>query len=202
MMSFIITVVVLGLIVFFVVSQYNALVTKRNAFKNAFAQIDVQLQRRFDLIPNLVETVKGYMKHEQETLQQVIEARNMAQSALKDARASAGDASPDAIRMKKLGASEGMLEGALSRLMVVVEAYPDLKASQNMMQLTEELSTTENKVAFARQSYNDSVMSYNNKRETFPTNIMANMFGFQEATLLTIPEEKQEQVRAAPTVTF
>src|SRR5690606_34858030 len=143
------------------IGVYNGLITARNAFKNAFAQIDVQLQRRFDLIPNLVETAKGYMAHERQTLEAVIAARGAAISGLNAAKANPGD--PAA--MAELGASQGMLNGALGRLLAVVEAYPDLKASQNMMQLTEELTSTENKVAFARQAYNDTAMAYNNKRE-------------------------------------
>ena len=179
----------------FAIGQYNGLVALRNRFKNAFSQIDVQLKRRYDLIPNLVETAKGYIKHERETLEAVIQARNLAQSA--GARAAANPGDPQA--MKDLGGAEAGLGGALSRLMVVAEAYPDLKANQNMMQLTEELTSTENKVAFARQAYNDSVMSYNTKREVFPTNIIAGVFQFQAAELFQIdnPEEK-----VAPKVSF
>lgn len=176
---------------------YNGLVTARNAFKNAFAQIDVQLQRRFDLIPNLVETAKGYMAHERGTLEAVIAARGAAISGLNAAKANPGD--PGA--MAELAASQGMLNGALGRLLAVVEAYPDLKASQNMMQLTEELTSTENKVAFARQAYNDAVMGYNNKREVFPSNIVAGVFNFAPAALLDIPADKAE-VREAPKVQF
>ena len=177
---------------------YNGLVTARNAFRNAFAQIDVQLQRRFDLIPNLVETAKGYLEHERGTLEAVTSARNAAQAGLAAAKASPGD--PGA--MAELTRSQGMLDGALSRLLVTVEAYPDLKASQNMMQLTEELTSTENKVAFARQAFNDMVMAYNNKREVFPSSIVAGMFNFAPAALLEIPAEQQAQVRAAPKVEF
>ncbi|TDK22759.1 LemA family protein [Luteimonas aestuarii] len=176
---------------------YNGLVTARNAFKNAFAQIDVQLQRRFDLIPNLVETAKGYMAHERGTLDAVVAARGAAISGLNAAKANPGD--PGA--MAELAASQGMLNGALGRLLAVVEAYPDLKASQNMMQLTEELTSTENKVAFARQAYNDAVMGYNNKREVFPSNIVAGVFNFAPAALLDIPADKAE-VREAPKVQF
>ncbi|MGY1458919.1 MULTISPECIES: LemA family protein [unclassified Luteimonas] len=179
------------------VGIYNGLVTARNAFKNAFAQIDVQLQRRFDLIPNLVETAKGYLKHERETLEAVIAARSAAMSGLSAAKASPGD--PAA--MAELGQSQGMLNSALGRLMMVAEAYPDLKANQNMMQLTEELTSTENRVAFARQAYNDSVMAYNIKREVFPSNILAGMFNFDAAALLEIPADKAE-VREAPKVQF
>ena len=179
----------------YAVGQYNGLVTLKNRFKNAFAQIDVQLKRRYDLIPNLVETAKGYIKHERETLEAVTQARNLAQSAGGRAAANPGD--PQA--MKDLAGAEAGLTGALGRLMVVAEAYPDLKANQNMMQLTEELTSTENKVAFARQAYNDSVMTYNTTRETFPTSILAGIFQFAPAELFQIdnPAEKQ-----APKVSF
>ena len=177
---------------------YNGLVTARNAFKTAFAQIDVQLQRRFDLIPNLVETAKGYMSHERETLEAVIAARSAAQSGLAAAKANPGD--PAA--MAQLAAAQGQLNAGLGRLLAVAEAYPDLKANQNMMQLTEELTSTENKVAFARQAFNDAVMAYNNKREVFPNSIFAGMFNFAPATLLEIPADKQAEVRAAPKVQF
>ena len=180
------------------VGVYNGLVTARNAFRNAFAQIDVQLQRRFDLIPNLVETAKGYLTHERQTLEAVIAARGAAVSGLAAAKASPGD--PAA--MAELGQTQGMLNSALGRLLAVAEAYPDLKANQNMMQLTEELTSTENKVAFARQAFNDMVMAYNNKREVFPNSVFAGMFGFQSATLLEIPADKQAQVREAPKVQF
>ena len=179
------------------VGIYNGLVTARNAFKNAFAQIDVQLQRRFDLIPNLVETAKGYMSHERETLEAVIAARSAAQSGLSAAKANPGD--PAA--MATLAAAQGQLNAGLGRLLAVAEAYPDLKANQNMMQLTEELTTTENKVAFARQAYNDSVMAFNNKREVFPSSFVANAFNFAAAALLDIPADKAE-VREAPKVQF
>ena len=177
---------------------YNSLVTARNAFKNAFAQIDVQLQRRFDLIPNLVEVAKKYMAHERETLEAVIAARSAAQSGLAAAKASPGD--PAA--MAQLAAAQGQLNAGLGRLLAVAEAYPDLKANQNMMQLTEELTSTENKVAFARQAFNDMVMAYNHRREVFPNSVFAGMFGFQPATLLEIPADKQAQVREAPKVQF
>ena len=179
------------------VGIYNALVTARNAFKNAFAQIDVQLQRRFDLIPNLVETAKAYMSHERETLEAVVAARAAAQSGLAAAKADPGD--PGA--MAQLAAAQGQLNAGLGRLLAVAEAYPDLKANQNMMQLTEELTTTENKVAFARQAYNDSVMAYNNKREVFPSSLLAGAFNFAPAALLDIPADKAE-VREAPKVQF
>ena len=193
--------ILLGIVVvvaFFAVGIYNGLVTARNAYKNAFAQIDVQLQRRFDLIPNLVETAKGYLSHERETFEAVTAARAAAMTGLAAAKASPGD--PAA--MAQLSQAEGMLNGALGRLMVSVEAYPELKASQNMMQLTEELSSTENKVAFARQAYNDSVMAYNNKREVFPASLVANNFAFKPAALLEIPADQQAAVRAAPKVQF
>ena len=179
------------------VGIYNGLVTSRNAWKNAFAQIDVQLQRRFDLIPNLVETAKAYMGHERETLEAVIAARSAAQSGLAAAKAHPGDEAA----MAQLAASQGQLNGVLGRLMAVAEAYPDLKANQNMMQLSEELSSTENRVAFARQAYNDAVMGYNNKRETFPSSVVAGMFNFAHAALLDIPADKA-QVREAPKVQF
>lgn len=179
------------------VGIYNGLVTARNAFKNAFAQIDVQLQRRFDLIPNLVETAKGYMSHERKTLEAVVAARSAAQSGLSAAKANPGD--PAA--MAQLAAAQGQLNAGLGRLLAVAEAYPDLKANQNMMQLTEELTTTENKVAFARQAYNDSVMAFNNKREVFPSSVLAGMFNFAPAALLDIPADKAE-VREAPKVQF
>ena len=179
------------------VGIYNGLVTARNAFKNAFAQIDVQLQRRFDLIPNLVETAKAYMSHERETLEAVVAARAAAQSGLVAAKADPGD--PGA--MAQLAAAQGQLNAGLGRLLAVAEAYPDLKANQNMMQLTEELTTTENKVAFARQAYNDSVMAYNNRREVFPSSLLAGAFNFAPAALLDIPADKA-QVREAPKVQF
>lgn len=177
---------------------YNGLITARNAFKNAFAQIDVQLQRRFDLIPNLVETAKAYMGHERETLEAVVAARSAAQSGLAAAKANPGD--PAA--MAQLAAAQNQLNAGLGRLLAVAEAYPDLKANQNMMQLTEELTSTENKVAFARQAYNDSVMAYNNKREVFPSSLIAGAFGFAPAALLEIDAGKREAVREAPKVSF
>ncbi|HUP91285.1 MAG TPA: LemA family protein [Solimonas sp.] len=181
--------------VFFVIAIYNSLVTARNGYKNAFSQIDVQLQRRYDLIPNLVETAKGYIKHERETLEAVIAARNQAVAGLKAAQASPG--SPGA--MQQLGAAEGVLGGALGRLMVTMEAYPDLKANQNMMQLSEELASTENRVAFARQAYNDAVMGYNNAREVFPGNLVASSFNFSAAQML---ELETPQARQAPKLSF
>ena len=198
MLGFVILLVIVGVVAFWAMGIYNGLVTARNAFKNAFAQIDVQLQRRFDLIPNLVETAKGYIKHERETLEAVIAARGAAMAGLSAAKASPGDPSA----MAELAASQGALNGALGRLMAVAEAYPDLKANQNMMQLSEELTSTENKVAFARQAFNDAVMGYNNRREVFPNSILAGMFNFAPAALLEIPAEQQAAVRAAPKVQF
>ncbi|PRH83061.1 LemA family protein [Arenimonas caeni] len=196
MITGLVVLLVLGAVVlFWGVGIYNGLVTARNAFKNAFAQIDVQLTRRYDLIPNLVEIAKGYLKHERETLEAVIQARAAAVSGLAAAKARPGD---DAA-MAQLGAAESGLAGALGRLMMVAEAYPDLKANQNMMQLSEELTSTENRIAFARQAYNDSVMTYNNKREVFPSNIVAGMFSFAHAALLEITEPAR---REAPKVSF
>ncbi len=179
----------------FVVGQYNALVVLRNRFKNAFSQIDVQLKRRHDLIPNLVETAKAYMQHESKTLEAVTQARNLAQTAGGRAAANPGD--PAA--MQELAGAEAGLTGALGRLLAVAENYPDLKANQNMMQLTEELTSTENKVAFARQAYNDSVMTYNTKREVFPTNLIAGLFNFAAAELFQVDNAAERQ---APKVLF
>jgi LemA protein len=165
------------LLVLYVISSYNGLIRGRNQYRNGFAQIDVQLKRRHDLIPNLVETAKAYMSHERETLEAVIAARNMAESARSAAAANPGDPA----KMQALAQAEGGLGGVIGRLFAVAEAYPDLKANQTMMQLSEELTSTENKVAFARQAYNDSVMSFNNAREAFPTNIIAGMFNFTTA---------------------
>ena len=198
MLTLLILLVIVAAVAFWGVGIYNGLVTARNAYKNAFAQIDVQLQRRFDLIPNLVEVARKYMAHERETLEAVIAARSAAQSGLSAAKANPGD--PGA--MAQLAAAQGQLNAGLGRLLAVAEAYPDLKANQNMMQLTEELTSTENKVAFARQAFNDSVMAYNNKREVFPSSIFAGMFNFAAATLLEIPQDKQAQVREAPKVQF
>ena len=186
---------VLIAIAFFFVSIYNRLVGGRNAYKNAFAQIDVQLTRRHDLIPNLVETAKGYIKHERETLEAVIAARNSAVSGLKRAAANPGDPAS----VQQLAGAEAQLNGALSRLFAVAEAYPDLKANQKMMQLSEELTSTENKVAFARQAFNDAVMNYNNQREMFPNSIVAGMFMFTPAQLLEIESPEK---RAVPQVKF
>ena len=181
--------------VFFAISIYNRLVAGRNRYKNAFAQIDVQLTRRHDLIPNLVEVAKGYMAHERETLEAVINARNIAVSGLKNAAKDPSD--PEA--MKNLAQAEQGLSGALGRLFALSEAYPDLKANENMMQLSEELTTTENKVAFARQAFNDSVMEYNTLRESFPNNFFAGWFNFNAAELLEIEDEIKREV---PEVSF
>ena len=193
-MGWTILIILVG-VVLFAISIYNRLVAGRNRFKNAFAQIDVQLTRRHDLIPNLVETAKGYMKHERETLEAVITARNTAVSGLKEAAADPSD--PEA--MKRLAQAEQGLSGALGRLFALSEAYPDLKANENMMQLSEELTTTENKVAFARQAYNDSVMDYNTLRESFPNNFFAGWFNFRAAELLEIEDEVKREV---PKVSF
>jgi LemA protein len=188
-------VVPLVLAALWAVGAYNGLVSLRNRFKNAFAQIDVQLKRRYDLIPNLVETAKGYIKHERGTLEAVVAARNAASSASTRAAANPGDATA----MKELSGAEAALTGTLGRLFALAEAYPDLKANQTMAALMEELTSTENKVAFARQAYNDAVMSYNTGREVFPTNIIAGAFNFAAAELFVIerPEEK-----VAPKVSF
>lgn len=177
------------ILVLWVISVYNRLVDLRNRFKNAFSQIDVQLKRRYDLIPNLVETAKTYLKHERETLEAVIAARNSAQNAGQKAAASPDDASA----IKGLMGAETALTGAMGRFFALAEAYPDLKANQNMMQLTEELSSTENKIAFARQAFNDSVMRYNTSREQFPAVVIAGTFGFQPAQLFEIsnPQERE-----------
>jgi LemA protein len=191
----VVLVVVVLLLVVAVIGMYNRLVMLRNRYKNAFSQIDVQLKRRYDLIPNLVEVAKGYIKHERETLEAVIKARNAAYSAGQQAAGNPGDQAA----MSALGGAEGQLTGALGRLFAVAEAYPDLKANQNMLALQEELSATENKIAFARQAYNDSVMVYNTQREVFPTTIIAGMFNFQEAHLFEVEEAA---VREAPKVSF
>jgi LemA protein len=195
MTTIIIVAILLVLFVAFPIAIYNRLVALRNRFKNAFAQIDVQLKRRYDLIPNLVETAKAYLKHERETLEAVIQARNQAQQTERQAAQDPGD--PDS--MKRLMQAEQGLSGALGRLFALSENYPDLKANQNMMQLTEELSSTENKIAFARQSFNDAVMNYNTGREKFPNIIFANMFGFREAQLFEIESAEERQ---APRVSF
>ena len=195
MTSFVIFLAIIVALILYAIGIYNSLVNLRNRVKNAFAQIDVQLTRRYDLIPNLVEAVKGYMKHERETLDAVISARNTAVSNLEAAKADPSNA--DAI--KKLGAAEGLLGGALGRLFALSEAYPDLKANQNMMQLQEELASTENKVAFSRQAFNDAVLSYNNKAENFPNTIIAGTFRFELASFLEIQSEEKREV---PDVAF
>ena len=195
MAGWILLIIVIAVVVW-AVAIYNGLVALRNRFKNAFAQIDVQLKRRYDLIPNLVETAKGYLKHERETLEAVIRARNAAQTAATAASAAPGN--PAA--MQALGAAEGQLTGVLGRMFALAESYPDLKANHNMMALQEELSSTENKVAFARQAFNDSVMEYNTRRESFPANVFAGMFNFGPAELLQATEAPEE--RKAPQVKF
>ena len=194
-MSMLILLVLLVIVGLYAVGLYNGLVGGRNNYKNAFAQIDVQLTRRYDLIPNLVETAKGYMKHERETLEAVIQARNSAVSGLAAAKSNPGD--PAA--MQQLGGADNALTQTLGRLFALSESYPDLKANQNMMQLSEELSSTENKVAFARQAYNDAVLGYNNRREMFPGSVVANMFQFQSAELLKIESDTKREV---PKVSF
>ena len=189
MWGILVAVAIVVLLLLFVVSLYNGLVTLRNRFKNAFAQIDVQLKRRYDLIPNLVETAKGYLRHERETLESVVTARNRAVSAEQAAAARPGD--PDA--MRQLQAAEAGLTAGLGRLFALAEAYPDLKANQTMAQLMEELASTENRIAFARQAFNDAVMAYNTRRETFPSVLLAGPLGFQAAQLWEIeaPQERE-----------
>ncbi|MCP4000127.1 MAG: LemA family protein [Gammaproteobacteria bacterium] len=190
-----IVLVILGGLLFYGVGLYNNLVNRRNRVKNAFAQIDVQLTRRYDLIPNLVESVKGYMEHERGTLEAVINARNMALNGLQNAAADPSNAEA----IKALTAAETTLTGSLGKLFALVEAYPDLKASENMLNFQEELASTENKVAFARQGFNDSVLSYNNSREVFPGNIVAGWFSFNPAEFLEIEADKK---RSVPNVSF
>ncbi len=197
MTALIVVGVLVVITVFWTISIFNRLVTLRNRFKNAFAQIEVQLKRRYDLIPNLVETAKGYLKHERETLEAVITARNQALAGLKAAAASPGGAEA----MRQLGGAEGALAGALGRLNVVMEQYPDLKANQNMMQLSEELTSTENRVAFSRQAFNDAVTEYNTYKQRFPAVMVAGAFGHgQDVTLLEF--EDRAQMQAAPKVAF
>lgn len=181
--------------VVWVIRAYNRMVALRNRFKNAFAQIDVQLTRRYDLIPNLVETAKGYLKHERQTLEAVTNARNQARMAAKQA----ADHPEEPGAIQGLTGAEGILSGALGKLFALVESYPDLKANQNMMQLSEELSSTENRIAFARQAFNDAVMSYNTERESFPVNIIAGNFGFKAAQLLELEDVRKKEV---PQVSF
>jgi len=193
--SWIMLAIVVALVIW-VIAMYNRLVALRNRFKNAFAQIDVQLKRRYDLIPNLVEAAKGYLQHERQTLEAVVQARAAAVSA--ESRAAAAPGDPEA--MRALSQAEGALGGALGRLLAVFEAYPDLKANQNIMQVQEELVSTENKVAFSRQAYNDSVMEYNTDRESFPQVVVAGPLGFRPAELLEATESPEE--RQAPKVSF
>jgi LemA protein len=193
--SFLIFLGFIAVVVFWAIGIYNRLVNERNRVKNGFAQIDVQLTRRYDLIPNLVEVVKGYMKHERETLEAVINARNSASASLDAAKADPANAQ----MIKELGASEGALTSALGRLFALSEAYPDLKANQNMMQLQEELASTENKVAFSRQAFNDSVLQYNNSAQNFPNNVIAGFFSFALASFLEIESEEKREV---PEVSF
>jgi LemA protein len=194
-MGTIITLVIVAVIVLYVIAMYNNLVSSRNRVRNGFSQIDVQLTRRYDLIPNLIEAVKGYMSHERGTLEAVIAARNTAQAGLKRAAADPSDAEA----IKALAAAETSLGGTLGRLFALAEAYPDLKASQNMQQFQEELTSTENKVAFARQAFNDAVLGYNNSCQSFPANLIAGNFGFKPAEYLEI---EQPEKRAVPKVSF
>lgn len=194
-MSFLIFLGILAAIAFFAIGIYNRLVNERNRVKNSFAQIDVQLTRRYDLIPNLVEAVKGYMSHERETLEAVIQARNTAVVKLDAAKLDPSNAAA----IQQLGESEGVLGSVLGRLFALSEAYPDLKANENMLNFQEELSSTENKVAFARQAFNDSVMTYNNTAENFPNNIIAGMFNFELASFLEIESPEKREV---PEVSF
>lgn len=195
LIAMVVLIIILIIIIAVPIKIYNSLVTKRNRYRNAFSQIDVQLKRRYDLIPNLVETARGYLKHEREVLESVTKARNIAQSAVDALKASPAD--PGA--MNRLAEAESSLTGALGTLYAVAENYPDLKANQTMAQLMEELTSTENKVSFARQAYNDSVMDYNTSREVFPNTLLAGAFGFTPAVLFVVPDEKE---RSAPKVTF
>ncbi|HEY5568084.1 MAG TPA: LemA family protein [Gammaproteobacteria bacterium] len=195
MVTLVVVLVILLAIVFWLINMYNNLVNLRNRVRNGFSQIDVQLTRRYDLIPNLIEAVKGYMSHERGTLEAVVNARNSAVAGLKQAAADPANAQA----IKALAAADAILGGTLGRLFALAEAYPDLKASQNMMQFQEELASTENKVAFARQAFNDAVMGYNNAVQNFPSNVVASNFGFKNAEFLEIGEEKKREV---PKVAF
>ncbi|HOE23642.1 MAG TPA: LemA family protein [Smithellaceae bacterium] len=196
MIPLILLVVILAVVAFYCVGIYNHLITLRNLYRNAFTQIDIQLKRRYDLIPNLVEAAKGYLAHERGTLEAVIKARNSALDASRTAAQSPGSAAA----MTGLSQAEGALSGALSRLLAVVEAYPDLKANQAIANLMEELTSTENKISFARQAFNDAVTDYNIQREKFPQNVIASTFDFKAAALLEVVEKAEE--RAAPKVSF